>query len=170
MDKRTFIPVGQLLKSVGTSGEIKYTAKDEFYDDLVACNHFFVKYRGNYIPYFIEYFKDVDDNIIKIEEIDAPEAANRLVLEEIYLRKCDIHSEAGESYTRLSQLENYIIYDHGIKIGSINEVQELPQQLIAHVSYNNKSVMIPLHDSLIKQVDNVSKIIYMELPEGILEL
>ena len=170
MQKNVFIPVGQLLKTVGTTGEIKMQLQDEFYEDLNRCGYFFIKKRGNYIPFFIQYFKDSAGLIIKIEEIDTPEAGAGLVLETMYLRQPDIQSVEGSSTAEKSQLDGYDVYNFGQKIGSITSVQQLQYQLLANVDYDGKEIMLPLHDALISHIDQSHRRIYMELPDGILEL
>ncbi len=170
MQKNVFIPVGQLLKSVGTLGEMKLQVQDEYFEDIHRCGHFFIKKRGNYIPYFIQYFKEAADLIIKIEEIDSPESGTTLTLETLYLRQLDIQSEKGSSTAEKSQLDGYEVYNYGQKIGNIISVQQLQYQLLANVEYNGKEIMLPLHDALISHIDQSKNQIFMELPEGILDL
>ncbi|MCZ2100144.1 MAG: ribosome maturation factor RimM [Chitinophagales bacterium] len=170
MSKNTFIAIGQLLKSVGTSGEMKVLVQDEFFEDVDQCGHFFVKNKGNYVPYFIEYFRESADLIIKIEEMDTPEAVNCLVLEPIYLPQSDIQSEGGSTSAEMTQLEQYEIYDNGQCIGKIIELQPMKHQLLATVNYQGKEIMIPIHESLIESINHDTRQINMNLPDGILEL
>lgn len=170
MSKNTFIKVGQMLKTVGKRGAIKLLIEDEFFEDIERCSYIFIKNRGNYVPYFIEQYIDSDDIVVKFEDINNPEDAGKLALQDIYLRQMDIHSKYGGSIVTLAQLEDYILYDHGEKMGTIVELRQLPQQLIAFIIYEGKEVMVPLHKSLIVSIDDQQKSIYMELPDGIFDL
>lgn len=170
MSKNTFIKVGQMLKTVGKSGAIKLLIEDEFFEDVEKCNYLFIKNRGSYVPYFIEHFIDSNDIVVKFEDINNPEDAAKLALQDIYLRQMDIHSKYGGSIVTLTQLEDYVLYNHGVKMGTIVELRQLPQQLIAFIIYEGKEVMVPLHKSLIVSIDDQQKSIYMELPDGIFDL
>lgn len=170
MSKNTFIKVGQILKTVGKRGAIKLLIEEDFYEDIEKCSYLFIKNRGNYVPYFIEHIDDSNDIVVKFEDINNPEDAAKLALQEMYLRQIDIHSEYGGSIVTLTQLEDYVLYDHGVKIGTIAELRQLPQQLIAYLIYEGKEVMVPLHKSLITSIDDQQKSIYMELPDGIFDL
>ncbi len=170
MSEKRFVPIGQLLKSVGTLGEIKMHIEDGFLQDLEGCGHFFIKKRGNFEPFFVEYFKDAADVIIKIEEVDSPESASGLSLEQVYLQQRDIRSKKGSTIATMTQLEGYEIFNYGDRVGLITSIQQMPHQILAHVDYNDKIIMLPLHESLITSLNKKSKQIYMELPEGILEL
>ena len=55
-------------------------------------------------------------------------------------------------------------------MGIIEAIELMPQQVIAWVVVNQKKIAIPLAEGLIQEVDDLKKKIYMDLPEGILEL
>ena len=71
----------------------------------------------------------------------------------------------------LSLLEDFVLFDkEKTRIGSIREIVEYPQQLIAVVEYEGKEIMIPLAEQLIIEIDEENQKLVMELPEGILDL
>lgn len=170
MSESRFVPIGQLLKTVGTIGEIRLHVEEEFLDDLDTCGHFFIKKRGSYEPFFIDYFKDSADLVVKIEEIESPEAASALNLKQVYLRREDIRSKSGKSIASMTQLIGYEVFDHGERVGTIEGIQQMPHQVLAYIELNGKTILIPLHESLIASMNKNLKKIYMELPEGILNL
>ena len=63
-----------------------------------------------------------------------------------------------------------IISERDGAIGVIEEVIEMPQQIMGIVNYQGKEVLIPLNDQFITGVDEEKKILEMELPEGLLDL
>lgn len=68
------------------------------------------------------------------------------------------------------QFEGYTIYDSENLIGSIESIEYMPQQIIAWVNYHSKLIAIPLAEGLIHETDHKSKTLYMNLPQGILDL
>ena len=59
--------------------------------------------------------------------------------------------------------------NHG-ELGEIIEVHEYPQQYIATVPYRFREVMFPLNDEIIQSIDEEQKILYIRLPDGLLEV
>lgn len=165
-----YTKIGQLLKPVGTQGEIKVDIEEIFWDDFVGNDHFFIKINGCFVPYFIEDIKEKNHLLLKIEDIDNPEEANDFNLKEMYLRAKDILSKSGTNYATFTSLENYVIYNIDVKVGVIQKIEEYPQQIMANVLIKNKLILIPLVDELIQNIDHQNKSITMRLPEGLLEM
>jgi 16S rRNA processing protein RimM len=55
-------------------------------------------------------------------------------------------------------------------IGEVKEVIEMPNYELAKVSYQNRIVMIPIHEDLVEEVNEEEKKIIMNLPEGFFEI
>ncbi|MEO5583093.1 MAG: hypothetical protein ABIR66_10395, partial [Saprospiraceae bacterium] len=55
-------------------------------------------------------------------------------------------------------------------IGLIESIEELPGQILAGVIFQDRAIQIPLAEELILDIDLDNKIIFMDLPEGILIL
>lgn len=165
-----YTKIGQLLKPVGTQGEIKVDIDDVFWDDFVGNDHFFIKINGCFVPYFIEDIKEKNHLLLKIEDVDNPEDANDFNLKDIFLRPKDIKSKTGTEYKTFTGLENYTIYNLKEIVGIIEKIDEYPQQIMASVMMKHKLVLIPLVDELIEKIDPENKTIIMQLPEGLLDM
>ncbi len=166
-----YIPIGQILKPTGTQGEIKIDIGEDFWEDIESKNHIFLKLRGSFVPFFIEYVRDTHQSLIlKLEEVNAPEDALKFNLKEIYLRENEIISDAYFNKKTKQDLEDYMVYNNEQKVGTIIEIQEHPQQLIAIVNYENKNVMIPLVDEWILKIDDGQKSIHMLFPIELLDI
>jgi 16S rRNA processing protein RimM len=68
-------------------------------------------------------------------------------------------------------LEGYTLFDdvEG-EIAVIEEVASYPQQEIAYIYYKDRTILIPLNEDLILNVDKEAKKVTMSLPDGILGL
>ena len=162
--------IGKLHKPAGTQGEMKLFVEDIFLEDLLNSDHFFIKMNGSFVPYFIEDIRETNHLLIKIEEIEDPESALGLVNKEVYLLTKSIRSEAFSSINEKQEYEGFTIWDKGVEVGIIEDIELMPQQVIAWVNFNQKRVAIPLAEGLIHEVDAENKKIAMNLPEGILDL
>lgn len=168
--KDKFVEIGRFSKPVGVKGEIKVDIEDDFMDDFLESDHFFVKIKGNYAPFFIEYFIESSPIVIKAEEIDNPEDAGEFRLKEVYLRERDIQSKSGSGKMKVTQIHDFILIGNGSEYGTIIAVTEYPSQFLAEIDHNGKIFMIPLVDEWITDIDEDNKKIYMNLPDGLLDL
>ena len=107
---------------------------------------------------------------LKIEEIDDPESASNFSSKEIFLKESDITSSTFIDQNDKQNLVGFTIWSENLVIGAIESIELFPQQVMAVVSYQNKSIFVPLVDQLIVEIDDDSKIVRMELPDGFLEI
>lgn len=165
-----YIRVGQILKPLGTSGALKVDIQDDFFDDIVASDHLFVKINGHFVPYFIEDLKETNHLLLKIEDINSPESASAFTLKDLYLREKDITSEKYADQISKEGWVGFKLYDRDELIGIIDDIEIYPQQIMGSVNYKNKKILIPLVDAFIKTIDEDNNILIMELPEGLLDM
>jgi 16S rRNA processing protein RimM len=71
--------------------------------------------------------------------------------------------------TPISML-GYTLFNGTEELGEIEEVIEQPMQVLAKLTIQNKEVLIPLHSETLKKVDKKHKRVYVELPEGLLDI
>ncbi len=170
MSNNKYIRIGQLLKPLGTSGEIKIDIEDDFLDDFVESDHFFIRVNGHFVPYFIENLRETNHILLKVEEIDNPESAAIFNLKEVYLREKDIASSRYIEQKSKEGWVGYHLYDKEILVGIIDDIEIYPQQILASVMYNHKKVLIPLVEDLITSVSDDQKTLVMDLPDGLLAM
>ena len=56
------------------------------------------------------------------------------------------------------------------ELGKITAINEYPQQLIATVNYKSCEVLFPLNEEIIKGIDVVTGTLFIDLPEGLLDI
>ena len=141
-------------------------------DDLFEVEAIFLEIKGQKVPYFIEELQEA--MILKLEGIETRNAAEELAHKGLYLRRDDINlpDEVIESGgMRFKHLEGFIIFDEEAgEVAKIEEVAEFPQQEMAYITYNNKTLLIPMNPKLILRIDKEAKKVFMDLPEGLLDL
>ncbi len=169
-----FVKIGKTQKPHSIKGELKLSVEDIYVDDLFEVEAVFLELRGQKVPYFVEELQEGNAMIIKLEGIETRNAADELAHKDLYLRREDINLpdevilSGGMFY---KHLEGFLIVETELgEIAIIEEVAEFPQQEMAYISYNNKTLLIPLNTQLIKSIDNEAKKVLMELPEGLLDL
>lgn len=163
--------IGQTGKAFGTEGALKVKVEARFLDDFLEAPVVFLKLMGKPVPFFLEYIHNESPLIVKLEEVDSRETALGLAGKSLLLRREDIDEAALQPVFDLSALEGFRIIDQALgEVGVIEEVIELPQQMMAVLQYEEREVLIPLSDQLILNVDAEEQRITMDLPEGLLDL
>jgi len=163
--------VGSILKTKGLKGEMQiYVDFDNL--DAIKFEALFIDIAGKLIPYFVQSIKYLQKSnaYLYLEDVDTIEKASTLVKRDLYLPN-KLKPKKKEAEFTLNDVEGFIAIDetHG-ELGEIVQVQEYPQQLIATVMYKNKEVLFPLNVEIIKGIDVEGGEIYVDLPDGLLDI
>jgi 16S rRNA processing protein RimM len=171
-----FIAIGHTNKTFGTDGEIKVFVKDRFLEDFADSSFIFLEIKGNKVPFFVESLRFTNVLLVKVEDVDSPEAAIELTGKEIFLREEDMASARKRKKERgpdqfYERYIGFMIKDatQG-EVGRIQEIIELPQQVLAVVTYRERELLVPLNDAFIKKAEEGNQTLLMALPEGLLDL
>jgi 16S rRNA processing protein RimM len=169
-----FIRIGRTQKAHGIKGELKLNIEEHFIDDLFETEAVFIELKGQKVPYFVEEIQEGNMMLMKLEAVDTRNEAEQLMHKDLYMRREDITisdeliNSGGMHY---KYLEGFTIFDNEAgEIAVIEEVAEFPQQEMAYITYLKKTVLIPLNEELILEVDRDKKTLLMNLPEGLLGL
>lgn len=166
-----YFKIGSILKTKGLKGEMQLYVD---YDGLesIKFNTVFIDVAGKKVPYFLSSIKfPMPGSVyINLEDVDSIEKAAALVKKEVYL-PANLQPEKEKEEFTLFDLEGFIAIDekHG-ELGEVTSVAEYPQQIIATVNYNNKEVLFPLNAVIIKGIDVEGGELYVDLPDGLLDI
>jgi len=77
----------------------------------------------------------------------------------------------GDTDFYFHELDGYTIHD-AVKgnIGMITEVTDYGSSMVASTTFNQKEILIPLQKLFIKRIDRINKILYTDLPEGLVDM
>jgi 16S rRNA processing protein RimM len=173
MDK--LVKIGFTKKPHGLKGEIKLQLDDQYLEDLMETEVILLTIKGMPTPFFIEDVRVGNAIIAKFEDVDSVEAANEIASKEMFLRETDVLADEERTYEVELGMEyqdcvGYKIMDGDILVGEIEEVVEFPQQEMAILTREGKDILIPLNVAFVLRRDDAAKMIFMELPKGLLDL
>lgn len=167
-----FIVIGKILKPFRNDGSLLAAIDIDYKKSLQKTKAIFINVDGNQVPYFVENISfDGQTAIIKFEEFNGPEDVKPHNSEELSLNEKDAQSVKKKiiSAFGINDFIGFKIYDiESDTEGTITNVQEFPQQLMATVLTNNNEYFLPLIENFITDIDIRNKIIKMTLPQGIL--
>jgi 16S rRNA processing protein RimM len=163
--------IGTILKTKGLKGEVQMYVD---FDGLEAIKYsgVFIEIAGKLVPYFIASIKYPQPGVatIYLEDVDTIEKASILTKKDVYLPNKLKPKKKKDEFT-LKDVKGFIAIDetHG-EIGEITDILEYPQQVIASVRYNNREVLFPLNEAIITGINAEDGELYIDLPEGLLDI
>jgi len=167
-----YFSIGKLVAVFGLQGEyiLKHSLGKK--TTLQGVNALFVEERKNsFIPYFVQKTssKDHEHVFVKFEGIDNKEDARRLLQMGVYMEEADFKKQTASS-APLSLL-GFTVHDKQLGIlGVIEEIIEMPMQVLAKLVITGKEVLLPINDQSLVKVDKKQQIVHVDLPEGLLDI
>ena len=166
-----YFKIGKLAASHGLSGEIilqHSLGKKTSLKGLEAI--YLEEQKDNFIPYFIEKtsIKSNTETFIKLEGVNTKEFARTLTPKEVWLEAADFKKHSLQSAP--ISLLGYRIIDQEDDLGEIIEVIEQPHQILCSILYKEKEALIPIHQDNLIKIDKKNKLVFVDLPEGLLDV
>jgi len=160
------INIGKTLKTHGFNGSLKIVVNPLFLKEVVKSKYFFI----NKLPYFVENIQKAgaEQFIVKFEDVNTKEAVQNLCNQSLYIDKKNIKNWQQNVSEKL--LVDYKIYDNDKYIGIINEIVEMPQQILLSTTIENKEVLIPLNEDFMLEINEAEQKIILNLPENYLQI
>lgn len=167
-----YFSIGKLVSVFGLQGELILKHSLGKKTSLPGVEALFLEERKNsFIPYFVQKtsVKDHEHVFVKLEGIDTKEAARKLVQVPVYLEEGDFKKQAASS-SPLSML-GYAVHDKQQgELGVIEEVIEMPMQVLVKVMFREKEMLLPLNEQSLIKVDKKHQIVHVDLPDGLLDI
>ena len=172
MTKEECFFLGKIVKKYSFKGELLIkldTDEPNLYDDLDAI---FIDLRGNLIPFFIERSQLHKSELlrVKFEDVDVEADADALMKCECYLPLTFLPElEEGKFY--FHEIIGYKVEDRKFgDVGIIKGVNDSTSQSLFEIDRDGIEILIPMNDEFISKVDKVNKIIFVDTPEGLIDL
>ncbi len=166
--KEEVYKIGKLGKAHGVKGEISFLFDDDVFDRTDA-DYLVLDIDGILVPFFIEEyrFKTDDNALMKFEGIDTQERARELTGCEVYFPR--EMAEGDEEQLSWAAIVGFELIDAntGKSAGRIASVDDATINILFELEDGK---LIPASEELITNVDTKKQQIFINLPEGILEL
>lgn len=165
-------PIGKITKKHALKGEVVFCFTDDIFD-RTDCDYLICEIEGILVPFFIENyrFRSEDSALVKFEDIDTEESAQRLIGANVYFEK-KFALENEDNEMPLSYFTGFDIKDtDGTTAGKIVDIDDSTEnRLFVLTGTDGRQVLVPANEDLITDIDFDNKIITMNLPLGITEL
>ena len=166
--KEEVYKIGKLGKAHGVKGEISFLFDDDVFDRTEA-DYLVLDIDDILVPFFIEEyrFKTDENALMKFDGIDTQERARELTGCDVYFPR-EI-SETDEDQLSWAAIRGFELVEanNGTIIGKIASVDDSTLNILFELEDGK---LIPASEELITNVDTKKQQIFINLPEGILEL
>lgn len=164
--------LGKITKPHGLDGRVNVwfdVDNPAIYDSIEMV---FVEIDNNLIPYFIKSLKLLNNKaIIDFQDIESSQSAELLLQKDLYLPATILPKKTGNSFY-FHEIPGFELIDElrGL-IGKVKTVLDYPNQALFQVfTDDEKEVLIPINDDIIKKIDRKKKQIIVQAPEGLLDI
>lgn len=172
MKQDELFQLGKIVRTFGTKGEVMFQIDAEIFSRIKKLESVYLKINENLIPFFIELIqpKAKGQVMVKFLDVDNSEDATLLAGCDIYIPIALLPKQKGTQLYSI-EIEGYTVIDANRgETGIVRTVLEMPQQALLAIDYKGKEILIPVVDEIVKRIDRKTKKIYIEAPEGLIEL
>lgn len=161
--------IGVINKPHGVKGEVSFTFTDDIFD-RVDCDYLILLLDGIFVPFFIEEYRFRSDNaaLVKFEGIDTAEKARMFTNVEVFFPSKYMDEEDAMGSWHFFVGFTVIDEIHG-NLGQIVAVDDSTMNVLFVIEKDGEEVLLPAHEEFLKNIDAKGKIVYAQIPEGLLE-
>jgi 16S rRNA processing protein RimM len=165
--------IGNIVKPHGIDGTVNIRLNGPFADEIVLEEPLFILLDGVMVPFFIEEIRPAGNTaIVKLEFIDSEDRARVLNGKEIYVEQKRKKSyQTSIALNPMHSLLGFTLVDINSDFsGLIENFIESELNPLLLVKSGKKESMIPYQADLIANIDAKKKILFINLPEGLIDM
>ena len=165
------VKIGTVVSKHGYKGDIKISLSSNNRDTFPDLKYLFIDLDGCFIPFMIENVRSFSKNvlIVKLKEIRSEDEVNEVIHKNIYVDSAEMESNIDSGFF-YNNLINFEVITDSKKIGRIENINSRLPQPVFEIIYDSRKALIPIHEDLIKKIDKKNRIIYLDIPNGLLEI
>jgi 16S rRNA processing protein RimM len=169
MDLNNLELICKITRAVGLAGELEIKTYEGYNLNSEEGEPLFFEINKSKIPFFISEIRQTGDRYrIKFDDIDSQDQAQQFSNIEIFAPK-QVAPPAQQN--EFSSIIGYIALDEKLgELGKITGIQEYPGQQVLEINYNNKEVLLPVTNDFISRIDHKNSIVYVQCPDGLLDI
>lgn len=163
--------IGRIVKIHGFKGEVVLRLDTDIPEAYEQMESLFLQRAEAMVPFFIRRSSLSGQFLrMKLEGVDTEEEARRLVRSEAYLpMECLPELKEGQFYYH--EITGYRVLDKTAgEIGTVKRVNDAPVQPLFEIDFHGTEILVPVVDNFIEKVDKKARILYLNLPEGLLDI
>ena len=167
--------LGYFSKVIGTKGELALKLDVDSPASYLDLDGLFIQMFPtvkNLVPFFIKESSLQNNGLLRcaLEDVNDQEMAKSLFGKSAFL-SLDKLPALGDQQFYFHEISNYEVYD-SVKgaIGHVEKVIEYSTSNLLSIIHGEKEILVPITDETIERIDKSAKKIYLNCPEGLIDL
>ncbi|MCX6190509.1 MAG: ribosome maturation factor RimM [Bacteroidetes bacterium] len=164
--QKNIVPIGSIVKTHGVQGALLLRLFEGFnFSILNNSEYCFLMIRSKPVPFKMDdmFESNATDIVLQFHDFATkPEAEQFLNLEVAVEQNKPVRKQKTE---HILSLLGYKIFNDKKLVGTIQDIENTGMQLLFVLE---DDLLIPAHDDLIDVIDKKKKIVYMNLPDGLI--
>lgn len=172
MRKEECFYLGKVVSKHSFKGEVLIkldTDQPELYDTMESV---FLEMEHGLVPFFIENIRRHKSELlrIKFENTSDEAAAQSLIGKQVYLPLTLLPKLSGKQFYYHEIIGFQVVDKSKGAIGVVRGVNEQTAQAVLEVEMDGKTILIPITEAIILEVDRANKTLHVDTPEGLIDL
>jgi len=163
--------IGVLAKLHGFRGEYVMVSDSAINEEIEDWELVFIETDGLPVPFFIDSLRITSESsvVIGFESLDSSDAAKEFLGNKVF-QLSSVANYAEESKFS-EEMQGYMVIDSTVgEIGTVHQLLEYSQNLLLQIMKGEEEILIPVSETIIKQIDHKEKKIWINAPEGLLQI
>ena len=165
------LSVGKLTKTFGLKGHIRAWIDPKIIERWKKVEMLKVIFEKKLYPLLINEYELGEGGhcMFLFDDVSDKTAADKLCGKELFLD--EKYLKKPKPYQHLSDFIGFTLHDDKLgELGLLEDIFELPTHELGKFTYKGKEVLFPITEQHITDTDKRKKILYLSLPDGLLEV
>jgi 16S rRNA processing protein RimM len=172
IEKERCTEVGFIQKPHSLRGELIVIFNNQFEEIFESFENYFIEINGGLVPFFVSEngikYRNNESLIIKFDYIDNQEKARELSGCKVFISNEDLMDNHSEDYNDLTGMT--VVDLKSGELGAITALDDFSGNIVITVDHQGNEILIPLSDEIIRKIDEKKKLLYLECPEGLIDI
>lgn len=171
IERDELIKIGRFNKPHGVKGELSFTFTDDVFD-RTDCPYIVCEIDGIFVPFFIEEYRFKSDTtaLLKLEDVDNETEARAFSLLDVYFPKSYYDTTTGQEAPGDYFIGFTVVDNARGELGEIVAVDDTTENVLFEIDYAGRELLVPAVDEFVCEIDEENHRLYMNIPEGLLDL
>lgn len=168
-DESDFVVIGLLKRAHGVGGEVAVQPVSDMPERFKVLEHVLVRHGSTTREVAVEGVRRKGGSVLlKLDGVDDRTAAGALMGAEIGVSRNDVYPIPEGTYYVFDLIGCKVVGEGGRDIGLIDDVWKTPANDVFAVKTASGEVLIPVVQSVVKEIDLRRKVVKIEEIEGLL--
>lgn len=171
ISKTEVFQIGHFYKTHGLNGELGFNFTSDVFD-RTESPYWVLDMDGILVPFFVESYRFRSDSsaLVILSGIDDETKARHLVGKTVYY-PASYDDDVDDGTVNTDLLTGYKVIDEVFGyLGEITAVDDSTLNVLIVVSDGEREILIPVAAGFLKNMDNDKKIMYVSLPQELIDL